>query len=86
VAVLSLDRPAPARYVETSVYSEPVAGPGDGAPVHNLYPYTRDGELLFDVLLFGFDPGTKVVSRPAGGPPVIVPHIVTAALDRPKGE
>jgi hypothetical protein len=122
VAVLSLDRLDGPGYVETFLYAEPVAGLAyDGLPVHNLYPYTRDGELLFDVLLFGengapisvlsgpddtsrrvlfdqngtalfnsfpiryFDPGTRIVSRPALGPPVIVPDIATPALDRPKG-
>jgi uncharacterized membrane protein len=118
VAVTSLDQLVNRTgYVETFVYAEPVAGLAyDGLPVQNLYPYTRDGELLFDVLLFGengapisvlsgpddtsrrvlidqngtalfnsfpiryFDPGTRIVSRPALGPPVIVPDIATPPL------
>lgn len=54
VAVLSLDQLSNGGgYVETFVSVEPVAGLAyNGAPVHNLYPYTRDGKLLFDVLLF----------------------------------
>ena len=34
---------------------EPVTQPGlvyDGVPVQNIYPYTRDGKLLHDVLLY----------------------------------
>jgi hypothetical protein len=44
------NRPAPVVFVE-----EPVVPAGlthDGAPVLNVYPYSRDGRLLLDVLLF----------------------------------
>jgi hypothetical protein len=44
------------RYVQTFVYTEPVTGlANNGIPLRNLYPYTRDGKLLFDVLLFDDD-------------------------------
>jgi hypothetical protein len=36
-----------------SVLSEPVPGLAyDGVPVRNVYPFSRDGELLLDVLLY----------------------------------
>ena len=35
------------------VYSEPVSGLAlDGVPIRNVYPYDREGTLLFDVLLY----------------------------------
>jgi len=37
----------------SAVYVEPVPGLVlDGAPIRNMYPYTRDGTPLFDVLLY----------------------------------
>jgi hypothetical protein len=53
VAVLSLDQLDGGGYVESFAYSEPVAGLAyNGAQIQNVYPYTREGKLLFDVLLF----------------------------------
>lgn len=53
VAVHLLDPPV--RYAEVYVGSgaEPVGGLAvDGEPVRNVYPYSRDGRLLLDVLLY----------------------------------
>ncbi|HVM68878.1 MAG TPA: hypothetical protein VM204_03470, partial [Gaiellaceae bacterium] len=49
----SLDRLGQTRYAETTVLYEPVSGLAyDGVPLWNVYPYSRDGELLLDVLLY----------------------------------
>jgi hypothetical protein len=49
---------------------EPVVQAGlanDGVPVENVYPYSRDGRLLLDVLLFDQN-GTPLYVRPGTGP------------------
>jgi hypothetical protein len=46
----------------------PIAGlANDGVPVENVYPYSREGRLLLDVLLFDQN-GTPLYIRPGAGP------------------
>lgn len=53
VAVHSFDQLAFRGYSEPIAYYEPPPGLAyDGVQVRNIYPYTRDGKRLFDVLLF----------------------------------
>jgi hypothetical protein len=64
-----------------AIFSVPTADPGlthDGAPVLNIYPYTRDGRLLHDILLYDdagrpldikpgdVDPARRVLTAPDG--------------------
>jgi hypothetical protein len=78
VAVHSLDRLDERPYF-TVVAAEPVSGlANSGVPIRNLYPYSRDGRLLHDVLLYddrglpvpimiGFDdPLRRLLARPDG--------------------
>ncbi|HZG34976.1 MAG TPA: hypothetical protein VEY87_03950 [Gaiellaceae bacterium] len=52
IAAHSLDR-FPQRTVQPEVQYEPLPGLAyDGVPVWNVYPYSRDGKLLLDVLLY----------------------------------
>ena len=117
VAAHSLDKLGYLGYSGSVASYEPTPGLAvNGTPIANLYPYSRDGEPLFDVLLYDdngypvdvapsgdpsrrvldaadgaelynsypiryFEPGTTTVARPAFGPPVTVPEIVTPALD-----
>src|SRR5207302_1986197 len=46
-------RAEPAVATRTVIQTEPVAGLAyNGAPVDNIYPYSRGGRLLHDVLLY----------------------------------
>jgi hypothetical protein len=78
VAAYSLDQLSDGPYV-TYFAAEPVPGlANNGQAVRNLYPYSRDGRLLHDVLLYderglpvpimiGFDdPLRRVLERPDG--------------------
>jgi hypothetical protein len=54
-----------------SVYVESAAIPGlalDGAPVENIYPFSREGRLLLDVVLYDQN-GVPLNVRPEGGDP-----------------
>jgi hypothetical protein len=52
VAAHSLDR-LPRRAVQPEVLYQPLPGLAyDGVPVRNVYPYSREGKLLLDVLLY----------------------------------
>lgn len=54
------------------VTEDPVVQAGlanDGVPVQNVYPYSRDGRLLLDVLLFD-QSGTPLYIRPGTGPAI----------------
>jgi hypothetical protein len=69
--VRHLDRPSPlAREVQALNFQIATATPNtpgglvvDGRPVANIYPYTRDGRLLLDVLLYD-DNGAPINLRP----------------------
>ena len=53
--VVHLTQPPPFGYVQPFAELAPAAPAGlalDGVPVTNVYPYTRDGRLLHDVLLY----------------------------------
>lgn len=53
IAVYSFDQVVYAPYAELVPSYEPTPGLArDGVPVRNLFPYSRDGRLLLDVLLF----------------------------------
>ncbi len=68
--------------IYVSVPSDPATGlANSGAPVENIYPYSREGRLLQDVLLFDAagnpvnvggeaspDPARRVLRTPAGAP------------------
>ena len=75
-----LSRPAqPSLATSVDIQTEPVPGLAyNGAPVDNIYPYTRDGRLLHDVLLYtaagtplnistsAFDPYRRILRTKAG--------------------
>jgi hypothetical protein len=48
-----LDEPLPTQFIYVSVPADPLPGFANfGTPVANVYPYSRDGRLLQDVLLY----------------------------------
>jgi hypothetical protein len=58
------------QYVEVPTSVEPVPGLAlNGARVENIYPYSRDGRLLHDVLLYGSD-GSPLDVRPGDPDPL----------------
>jgi len=72
-------RAQPATATSIIIQTEPVPGLAyNGAPVDNIYPYTRDGRLLHDVLLYtgagtplnvsttAYDPYRRILSTKAG--------------------
>ena len=77
-----LDEPLPTQFVYVAVPPQPQPGfANSGAPVANIYPYSRDGRLLQDVLLYDAagrpievgseavrDPLRRVLRTPAGTP------------------
>jgi uncharacterized membrane protein len=82
--LVHLSHPSPPRPEVVYFFATPSAYlPGlsyDGAPIDNIYPYSRDGHLLHDVLLYNGsgtplqfqtgvpDPQRRVVRTPAGKP------------------
>lgn len=53
VAVHSLDQLSPRLYAGPVAVAQPQPGLAvDGIPIQNIYPYSRDGKPLFDVLLY----------------------------------
>jgi hypothetical protein len=75
-----LTEPRTPELIYVAVPSEPLPGlANSGAPVENVYPYSRDGHLLQDVLLYDAagnpmtvggdaDPSRRVLRTPAGAP------------------
>jgi HAAS domain-containing protein len=77
-----LDDPPPLELVYVSIPADPLPGLlNSGVPVENIYPYTREGRLLQDVLLYDAagnpitvgseavpDPARRVLRTPAGKP------------------
>jgi hypothetical protein len=75
-----LDEPLPTQYVYVSIPADPLPGlANSGAPVANVYPYSREGRLLQDVLLFDSagrpleighngvaDPSRRFLKKPSG--------------------
>lgn len=53
VAAVTIDKLSYGGYSDAAYYYEPMDGLAlNGTPIANLYPYSRDGEPLFDVLLY----------------------------------
>ena len=80
VAVHLSHRTQPASAAPVSIQTEPVPGLAyNGVPIENIYPYTRDGRLLHDVLLYtaagaplnvstaAYDPYRRILRTKAGG-------------------
>jgi hypothetical protein len=66
VAAHSLDQLSSRSYGPEVVYAEPVSGLAlDGVQIRNLYPYSREGTLLLDVLLYDqFGRPVEITSGP----------------------